>query len=171
MDNFTCRVCFSLEITKVNKKTGCRWPIFGQSINLGLFVETDFCQSTFRYTVTISATRFDENSPLWQNFKIFGQIFKGSFSIWKNFELILANYYTIVKILVVVNDPIWTIMCPSGHTADYASKQELWLNNSSKKNFLDQTCFKLSFHISLNPEFSSVDHHFNKLEGSPMRGT
>ena len=39
----------------------------------------------------ISVTRSGEISPLWHNFQSLGQIFKGSFSIWQNFDPTLAK--------------------------------------------------------------------------------
>ena len=33
-----------------------------------------------------SVTRFNEITPLWQNFKVFGNFLQGLFSIWQNFE-------------------------------------------------------------------------------------
>ena len=39
----------------------------------------------------LSVTRLDEISPVWQNFKVFGQHLKALFPIWQTFDPILAN--------------------------------------------------------------------------------
>ena len=53
---------------------------------------THQCAPNYPFFVTSSVTRFHEISPLWQNFKVFGNIFEGAFSIWKNFEPTSANF-------------------------------------------------------------------------------
>ena len=74
------------------------------------------------FLLRTSVTRFGEKSPLWQNFKIFGQVFKGSFSIKKNFELELANYFNFGTIFIVAN---LIIIWLSGHTALYLRRISL----------------------------------------------
>ena len=62
-------------------------------------------------------TRLGEISPLWQNFKVFGQLLKALFTIWQNFEPILAIFYAIGQIYIPINGQILKIVWPSGHTA------------------------------------------------------
>ena len=52
-------------------------------------------------------TRFGEISPLWHNFKRFGQIFEGVFSIWQKIILLWPNCDAIGQVSIFVDGQIF----------------------------------------------------------------
>ena len=53
-------------------------------------------------------TRFGENLPIWQYYKNHGQIYKGLFSVWQNFEPTLAHCIKETLVLLfLVRDAHW----------------------------------------------------------------
>ena len=60
-----------------------------------------------RLCVGYSVTSFVDFSPLLITVLIFWPFIKFYFSIWQNFELILAIFYAIGQILIAVNGQIW----------------------------------------------------------------
>ena len=63
-------------------------------------------RSTFLNQVS-SVTRFGEITPLWHNYKRFGQFFEALFSIWHNFDPTLAKIaigqvFIVIDVLVIL---------------------------------------------------------------------
>ena len=57
----------------------------------------------------ISVTRLGRIPPLWWNVKIFGKTFKHLFTIWRNFEPSMANFYTLLgQFFCVSKGQDWT---------------------------------------------------------------
>ena len=53
-----------------------------------------------------SVTIFGEISPLRHNFKNLGHIFEGLFSVWQNFDPILAKKFTLGQVFIAVDGQI-----------------------------------------------------------------
>ena len=51
-------------------------------------------------------TRLGKISPLRHNFKNLGHIFEGLFSVWQNFDPILAKKFTLGQVFIAVDGQI-----------------------------------------------------------------
>ena len=60
-------------------------------------ITTTWHLPTATAAATPSVTRFGNNSPLWLVCKVFWQIYRGSFSIWQNFDPIWAIFLLLDK--------------------------------------------------------------------------
>ena len=86
------------------------WPLLIASLEPTLDI------FEFLSSLRISVTRFGEISPLSSMLKAL-DFFEDLFSVWQNFEPILAIFYADGQILSIKLPNVEQIICPSGNTA------------------------------------------------------